>query len=44
MEEETWGEFADMCPEVAGGLTIPRVPAEIVDGVVKNILGECYGI
>jgi uncharacterized protein YbbK (DUF523 family) len=29
-----------MCPEVAGGLTIPRAPAEIVDGVVKNKLGE----
>jgi uncharacterized protein YbbK (DUF523 family) len=29
-----------MCPEVAGGLAIPRVPAEIVDGVVKNKLGE----
>jgi uncharacterized protein YbbK (DUF523 family) len=29
-----------MCPEVAGGLTIPRVPAEIVDGVVTNKLGE----
>jgi uncharacterized protein YbbK (DUF523 family) len=29
-----------MCPEVVGGLTIPRVPAEIVDGVVKNKLGD----
>ena len=25
-----------VCPEVLGGLPVPRVPAEIVDGVVKN--------
>lgn len=26
----------EVCPEVEGGLPIPRVPAEIVDGVVFN--------
>ena len=25
-----------VCPEVLGGLPVPRIPAEIVDGVVKN--------
>ena len=25
-----------VCPEVLGGLPVPRVPAEIVDGVVTN--------
>ena len=25
-----------VCPEVLGGLPVPRVPAEIVDGVVMN--------
>lgn len=27
--------FISICPEVMGGLPIPRKPAEIVDGVVK---------
>lgn len=25
-----------VCPEVLGGLSIPRKPAEIVDGIVRN--------
>jgi len=25
-----------VCPEVLGGLPVPRVPAEIVDGIVTN--------
>ena len=29
-------EVISICPEVLGGLTIPRDPAEIVDGVVKH--------
>ena len=29
-------EVVSICPEVLGGLTIPRDPAEIVDGVVKH--------
>ena len=29
-------EVIPVCPEVLGGLPVPRVPAEIVDGVVKN--------
>lgn len=29
-------EVVSVCPEVAGGLPVPRVPAEIVDGVVTN--------
>jgi len=29
-----------LCPEVAGGLTIPRAPAEIQGESVINILGE----
>jgi uncharacterized protein YbbK (DUF523 family) len=33
-------EVMAMCPEVAGGLATLRAPAEIVDGVVKNKLGE----
>lgn len=30
-----------VCPEVLGGLPTPRVPSEIVDGVVMNREGEC---
>lgn len=29
-------EVLTVCPEVLGGLTIPRAPGEIVDGVVRN--------
>lgn len=29
-------EVIPVCPEVLGGLPVPRIPAEIVDGVVKN--------
>lgn len=29
-------EVIGVCPEVLGGLTIPRQPAEIVDGIVKR--------
>ena len=33
-------EVIPVCPEVAGGLGIPRIPCEIVDGVVMNAEGE----
>ena len=29
-------EVIPVCPEVLGGLPVPRVPAEIVDGTVMN--------
>lgn len=29
-------EVVSVCPEVLGGLTIPRIPAEIVNGIVTN--------
>ena len=29
-----------VCPEVLGGLPVPRLPAEIVDGTVTNREGE----
>ena len=32
-------EVIPVCPEVLGGLTIPRNPSEIVDGVVTNCKG-----
>ena len=32
-------EVISVCPEVLGGLTTPRDPAEIVDGVVTNCKG-----
>lgn len=32
-------EVIPVCPEVAGGLSTPRPPAEIVDGVVINNQG-----
>ena len=34
-------DVVPVCPEQLGGLPIPRVPAEIVDGVVTNAEGEC---
>lgn len=33
-------DVISVCPEVLGGLTIPRTPAEIVDGIVTNRNGE----
>ena len=30
-----------VCPEVLGGLSTPRAPSEIVNGVVMNINDEC---
>ncbi|MBO5159961.1 MAG: DUF523 domain-containing protein [Lachnospiraceae bacterium] len=33
-------EVISVCPECLGGLPTPRIPAEIVDGVVKNKAGE----
>lgn len=32
--------FVPICPEVMGGLRTPRVPAELVDGVVLNKEGK----
>jgi len=32
-----------LCPEVAGGLSVPRAPAEIQGGSVMDILGEDVG-
>ncbi len=33
-------EFITICPEVDGGLSIPRIPSEIKDGRVINQHGE----
>ncbi len=33
-------EVIPVCPEVEGGLTIPRIPCEIVNGIVTNKRGE----
>ena len=33
-------EVIPVCPEVAGGLPVPRLSCEIVDGVVMNTAGE----
>ena len=33
-------EVIPVCPEVSGGLPTPRIPCEIVDGVVTNKNGE----
>ena len=33
-------EIIPVCPEVEGGLPIPRIPSEIVNGVVTNAEGE----
>lgn len=33
-------EVVALCPEVAGGLPVPRVSAEIVDGTVKTKSGQ----
>lgn len=34
-------EVISVCPEVLGGLPIPRIPSEIVQGVVTNKEGVC---
>lgn len=34
-------EIIPVCPEVLGGLPIPRAAAEIVNGVVTNTAGVC---
>ena len=33
-------ELIPVCPEVMGGLPVPRTPAEIVDGTVMNRAGK----
>ena len=33
-------EVFAVCPELAGGLSVPRTPCEIVNGVVMNADGE----
>lgn len=33
-------EVIAVCPEVAGGLPVPRPPCENVGGVVRNVTGE----
>ena len=33
-------EVISVCPEVLGGLPVPRIPAEIVDGVVMTKEGQ----
>ena len=33
-------EVIPVCPELEGGLPVPRIPCEIVDGVVTNKDGE----
>ena len=33
-------EYVAVCPEMLGGLKSPRIPCEIVDGVVMNRAGE----
>lgn len=33
-------EVITVCPEVLGGLSTPRIPAEIVNGIVTNKNGE----
>ena len=33
-------EVIPVCPEVSGGLPTPRIPCEIVNGVVTNRNGE----
>ena len=33
-------EVIPVCPEVEGGLPVPRIPCEIVHGIVTNMQGE----
>ena len=37
------GRVLSVCPEVAGGLPVPRMPAEISDGAggAKVLIGAC---
>ena len=35
-------EVISVCPEVMGGLSVPRIPCEIVDGVVMGKDGVSY--
>ncbi|MGI6020629.1 MAG: DUF523 domain-containing protein [Lachnospiraceae bacterium] len=35
-------EVISVCPEVLGGLPVPRIPCEIVDGVVLNAKGTSW--
>ncbi len=37
---QTGHEVIPVCPEVAGGLSVPRLPCEIVNGEVINTAGE----
>ena len=37
-------EVISVCPEVMGGLPTPRIPAEIVSGVVTNKEGKIIDI
>ena len=37
-------EVISVCPECLGGLPTPRIPAEIVDGVVTNKAGEIVDV
>ena len=37
----TGHDVVAVCPEQLGGLPTPRVPAEIVEGVVRNADGKC---
>lgn len=34
-------KYVSICPEILGGLSTPRLPAEIANGVVINKDGEC---
>src|SRR4030042_2026417 len=45
LEEFIKGELFPVCPEVLGGLSVPRVPAEIPDGDgLDVIIGKAYVI
>lgn len=33
-------EVIPVCPELESGLPVPRIPCEIVDGIVRNRIGE----
>ena len=37
---DTEFEVIPVCPEVLGGLSTPRIPAELINGVVANKNGE----
>ena len=45
LEEFKKGELFPVCPEVLGGLSVPRVPAEIPDGDGLDVIeGKAYVI